>query len=84
MTNPHYNITIAYHPSTATTQQLVNIGGVTYSTPTYTTEYFVASMHEVRLYATGSSYKNALDNLLITASNSVDPGYAPLSQTNNQ
>jgi hypothetical protein len=83
MNNPKYNINITYQPSMISGQQLVNISGVTQSMPTYSSEYFMASMPEVRLYATGSSYQTALTNLLIlaTASTFPTPGNPPLSGT---
>jgi hypothetical protein len=50
---------------------------------TYSGEYFIASMPELRLYATGSSYTTALDNLLLiaTASTTTNNGFPPLTDT---
>ena len=79
MVNPTYLINIYYQNSVVNGQQLVNIGGTTQSVPSYSSSYFIASMPEVLLYATGSSYTNALSNLLIMASASPDPTNPPLS-----
>jgi hypothetical protein len=79
MQNPKYLVTISYEPSRPGVQQLVNIGGVTCSMPTYTSEYFVASMPELKISATGSSYQTALTNVLniATASSFNDGGNGP-------
>lgn len=81
MDNPKYLVTISHVPSFANGQQLLNIGGVTQSMPTYSSEYFQASMPELRIYATGSSYTDALDNLLLIATSSTveSNGFGPLS-----
>ena len=76
MQNPKYLVTIAHEPSRPLGQQLVSIGGVTCSIPSYTSEYFVANMPELKISATGSSYQTALTNLLniATASSFNDLG----------
>jgi hypothetical protein len=81
MDNPKYLINISFVPMAPNGQQLVGISGVTYSMPTYSGEYFIASMPEVRISATGSSYTTALANLLLiaTASTTYGPGHPPLS-----
>jgi hypothetical protein len=81
MDNPKYLINISFVPMRPVGQQLVGISGVTYSMPTYSGEYFVASMPEVRISATGPSYTTALANLLIiaTASSTQGPGLPPLA-----
>jgi len=83
MDNPKYFVTISNVPSRTNGQQNVNIAGVTQSMNTYSGEYFVASMPELRITATGSSYTDALDNLLIiaTASSTLNNGFAPLTNT---
>jgi len=50
---------------------------------TYQGGYFVASMIELKISATGSDYSSALNNLLniATASSTLNPGYLPYSQT---
>ena len=76
MQNPTYLVTISHQPSRANGQQLLNIAGVTSSFPSYSSEYFVASMPELKIMATGSTYQTALTNLLniATASNFNDLG----------
>jgi hypothetical protein len=72
-----YLVNISHQPAYAKGQELVNIGGVTQSIPTYTDTFYVASMPEIKIAATGSSYEEALDNLLIAAS--ASSGNEPLS-----
>jgi hypothetical protein len=72
-----YLVNISHQPSYAKGQELVNIAGVTQSIPTYTDTFYVASMPEIKIAATGSSYEEALDNLLIAAS--ASNGNEPLS-----
>lgn len=81
MDNPKYLINISVVPARPNGQQLVSISGVTYSMPTYSGEFFVASMPEVRISATGSSYTQSLANLLLiaTASTTQSPGHPPLA-----
>ena len=81
MDNPKYLINISVVPARANGQELVSISGVTYSLPTYSGEFFVASMPEVRISATGSSYTQSLANLLLiaTASTTQSPGHPPLA-----
>jgi hypothetical protein len=83
MDNPKYFVTISNVPSRSNGQQNVNIAGVTQSMHTYSGEYFVASMPELRITATGSSYTTALNNLLIIATASTTPnnGFDPLTNT---
>ncbi|NBP00806.1 MAG: hypothetical protein EBU90_11865 [Proteobacteria bacterium] len=81
MDNPKYFVTISNVPSRAIGQQNVNIAGVTQSMHSYSGEYFLASMPELRLTATGSSYTDALDNLLLIATASTTPnnGFSPIT-----
>ena len=81
MNNPKYLVNIYYYPKQVSGQQLVSIAGVTQSLPTYSGNYFVATMPEVKILATGSTYADALDNLLIiaTASTTPSPALPPLS-----
>ena len=84
MTNPTYLVNITYEPRRLSGQQPLSIGGVTQSVPVYNSGgYFVATMPEVRIFATGSSYANALSALLIiaTASSTDSPSQPPLSDT---
>jgi len=83
MNNPKYAITITHFPLHKIGSEFVNNGSGTYSVGKYTGNYFVASMHEANISATGSTYTDALDNLLIL-SNDVDYlGIPPLNNTRN-
>ena len=88
MTNPQYAVNISYVP-------MYRNGSVgTYATQSdgssllvsqreaYVGGYFAASMPEVKIYATGSSYASALNNLMIiaTASTTPDNGMKPIGQ----
>ena len=64
MDNPKYVVNISYQPKYVNGWQDVSISGVTHSTIKYDGDYFIASMLEVSLSATGSSYADALTNLL--------------------
>lgn len=70
-------ISISYVPSHVNGQQGISINGVTQSFPTYTGEYYVATVHELLIYATGSTYQTALTNVLNAASASNN-GLMPL------
>jgi hypothetical protein len=85
MTNPQYLVNISYQPPRMSGQQLIQISGVTQSVPTYTDGFFVASMPEVKIFATGSTYQTALSNLLIiaTASTTYDNGNGPYNSIRN-
>ena len=88
MTNPQYLVNISYVP-------MYRNGSVgTYATQSdgssllvsqtivYSGGYYAASMPEVKIYATGSSYAIALNNLMIiaTASSTPDNGMKPIGQ----
>lgn len=75
MTNPKYLVNISWSMPHVSGMTAVSISGVTQSLPTYSGGYYVASMPEVKIVATGSTYETALSNLLLIASASVDPGY---------
>ena len=81
MENPRYLVNIAYQPAYLIGQQAVLIAGVTQSMPLYNEGYFVASMPEIRIVGTGSTYQTALSNLLAvaTASSTLDNGHGPLN-----
>ena len=85
MEYPKFLVIIAYNPSRATGQQLVYLNGATQSMPTYQEGYYLASMPELKIVASGSTYQTALTNLLniATASGTVDPGNGPLNSTRN-
>lgn len=71
------NITLSYAPKHVNGQQLVNAGGVTQSMPTYSPEFYTATIHELLIFATGSTYQEALTNVLNAASASNN-GLMPL------
>lgn len=79
MVDPKYLVNISYQPQRCIGQQLVQISGVTQSIPAHTDGFFVASMPELKIVATGSSYETALANLLTiaTASTTIDGGNGP-------
>jgi hypothetical protein len=81
MENPRYLVNIYYQPQVLVGQQAVFIGGITQSIPAYRDGYFVASMPEIKIVGTGSSYQTALSNLLLiaTASSTYDNGNGPLN-----
>lgn len=80
MDNPRYLVNIVYVPPRVTGQQKITVNGVTQSMPTYDGEMFVASMPEIRIAASGSTYQTALSNLLLvaTSSTTVNNGHPPL------
>jgi len=88
MTNPQFLVNIAYVPmyrngsvGVYATQSDGSSSLVSQSI-VYSGDYFQASMPEIRIYATGSSYATALNNLMIiaTASSTSDNGLRPLGQ----
>ncbi len=83
MTNPTYRVNISHYPARPIGQQLVNVSGVTSSVMAYADGYFIASMTELKISATGSGYVEALNNVLAiaTASTTTNPGFNPISQT---
>lgn len=82
MTDPKYLINISYNPAHVNGQQEVSIGaGITASVPTYATASFVATMPEVKISATGTSYTDALTNLLAIAATLPTPVNPPLGNT---
>lgn len=84
MEYPKYLVHISYFPNRANGQTLQQINGVTQSVPAYSGAWYIASMPELNIAATGSDYSTALTNLLniATASTTADPGNPPLSVIN--
>jgi|LauGreDrversion4_2_1035121.scaffolds.fasta_scaffold203753_2 hypothetical protein len=86
MINPRYQVTISYVPTyrtgrTGTYVTQSNGSSLLVSTvDTYGGGHFQASMPEILIFATGSSYATALTNLLniATASTTLDNGLPPL------
>jgi hypothetical protein len=83
MLDPKYQVNITWYPARTSGQQLVNIGGVTQSVSTYNDGYFIASMPELKIVASGSTYPTALSNLLViaTSSTTLNPGSEPWANT---
>ncbi len=81
MENPRYLVNIYYQQQVLVGQQAVFIGGITQSSPVYRDGYFIASMPEIKIVGTGSTYQTALSALLLiaTASTTYDSGNGPLS-----
>ena len=71
MENPTFNIIITYSPLDISGMTTSYAGGITYSIPTYSTDYYTAFMPEVGISATGSSYTESLSNLLLIATAST-------------
>ena len=82
MDYPKYLVTISYSPNRPVSQQAVSLNGATQSVPVYSGEWYIASMPELKISATGSDYSDALTNLLniATSSNTVDTGQWGWSQ----
>ena len=80
MNNPKYDIHISYYPIRVSGMTQASIGGITQSFQVYNEGgYFISSMPVVGIYSTGSTYKTALDNLLLiaTSSTTIDPNIPP-------
>ncbi len=71
MTNPTYPISISYINQHLVSQQNIRVAGVTQSYPVYNGDYFLAYMQYANISATGSTYRTALDNLMILATAST-------------
>lgn len=82
MDYPKYQVTISYSPNRPVSQQAIFLNGATQSFPVYSGEWYIASMPELKISATGSDYSTALTNLLniATASSTVDTGQWAISQ----
>jgi len=85
MEYPKYLVNIAYYPSRPNGQQIVYLNGVTQSIPVFEAGYYLASMPELKIAASGSNYTTALGNLLTiaTSSTTVDGGNGPFNSTRN-
>ena len=88
MTNPQYLVNISYVPMYRNgsvgvyATQSDGSSLLVSQTNNYTGGYYAASMPEVKIYATGSSYVTALNNLMIiaTASSTPDNGLKLIGQ----
>lgn len=70
MINPTYTINISYIEGRHDSNYLTYINGVTSSVYNYSPSYFQATMQQVDISATGSTYTEALSKLLIIATSS--------------
>ena len=78
MTNPQYLVNIYYsNPVRTGSTGATGPSGLWEVTPVYSGGWFVATMPEVSIYATGSSYANALTALLSVAANASDAAQGP-------
>lgn len=81
MTNPKYLVNIFYSsPIRTGSIGATAANGLWETTPLYSSGYFVATMPEIRISATGSTYTDALGALLsiATASTTYDAAQGPL------
>lgn len=62
------NIHVYYEPTHARGQVSIDINGASYSMPSYSGNYYVATINSMNLSATGSTYEEALQNVLIPLS----------------
>lgn len=82
MTNPKYTVYISYSPVKPGPMTNVNISGMTQSVLSYIPEYFIATMPEVKLSATGSTYTESLTNLLSLVTTAPENAQEPYSISN--
>jgi hypothetical protein len=79
MTNPRYLVNIYYQEPVRSGSIGVSQSGVWQTYPTFTGGWFVATMPEVSIFATGSTYAEALNALITiaTASTTYDAAQGP-------
>ena len=80
MENPKYLVNISYVHPYRTGSIGVSQSGVWQTYPVYSTGVYLATMPEIRISATGSTYAGALTALLAiaTASTTYDAAQGPL------
>lgn len=81
MTNPQYLVNIYYsNPYRSGSTGTMSASGIWETLPAYSGGWFVATMPEIRISATGSTYADALSALLLiaTASTTYDAAQGPL------
>ena len=81
MTNPQYLVNIYYsNPYRSGSTGTMSASGLWETLPVYSGGWFVATMPEIRISATGSTYADALSALLTiaTASTTYDAAQGPL------
>lgn len=85
MEYPKYLVNIAYYPARVGGQQLIFLNGSTQSVPFYQEGYYLASMPELKIAASGSNYTVALTNLLniATSSSTIDGGNGAYNSIRN-
>jgi hypothetical protein len=77
MTNPKYLVNIYYSNPVRTGSTGETQSGVWQTYPVTTGGWFVATMPEVNISATGSTYAGALTALLTVANNTPDAAQGP-------
>ena len=79
MTNPKYLVNIYYvNPYRTGSIGATGSNGLWETLPVYSTGIFMATMPEINISATGSTYAGALTALLVVASASNDAAQGPL------
>jgi len=78
MTNPQYLVNIYYSNPVRTGSTGVSQSGVWQTYPVMTGGWYVATMPEVGIFATGSSYANALSSLITLSTTTSDAPQGPL------
>ena len=81
MTNPQYLVNIYYsNPYRSGSTGAMSASGIWETLPVYSGGWLVATMPEIRISATGSTYAAALSALLLiaTASTTYDAAQGPL------
>lgn len=79
MTNPKYTVNIYYSsPYRSGSTGTMSASGLYETLPVYSGGWFVASMPEVRISATGSTYADALTALLVVSTTTPDAAQGPL------
>jgi hypothetical protein len=79
MENPKYLVNISYiHPYRTGSAAATGPSGLWETNPVYSTGIYLATMPEIRISATGSTYANALTALLAVAVNTPDDAQGPL------
>jgi hypothetical protein len=79
MDNSKYLINVYWEPKRISGQQEVSIAGITQSIPSYTEGYYIASMPEIQILATGSTRTDAFNNLLTISASASNYGNPALS-----
>jgi hypothetical protein len=77
MENPKYLVNIYYSNPVRTGSMGVSQSGVWQTYPVMTGGWYVATMPEIRISGTGSTYADALTALLVVASASNDAAQGP-------